>query len=1104
MTVRPSDFEKRELAIRERRRNLVVDAGAGTGKTQLIVDRLLEMVAPRDDGPPYTLDRIVAITFTRRAAGELRYRVRQEVLIRLGQQGQTTLQKDRLRAALGMLDTAFIGTLHSFADRLLRLAPVEANLSPSYEIVEDDEELVQEAYLEVLRSAESGTLGVSFAGTALAERAIEVEQTLIGALQARLRRQTEETDVYAKVGLDWFFRELLRRRDHPADEPKTPRFEDAAFRHAVLEYLTLTGSLSGTTVGEKWMLRFAAHLREVEASREPRVLFGLVQRVETAIGELRSTLDFAKGVGRDAWVTFKDRLAEDLTAPIRRWMACRLVRMRPIAEAAYEEVKRRRQSVDTIDLLKKLADVLKRDLRVRASYQALFDHVFVDEFQDTDPLQAEIVLFLAEREARGSRWEDVILGDGRLTIVGDPKQSIYRFRRADVAMYEAVHALVTKQPGALSITLENNFRSVPELVDWFNGTFSSVLGTSRTRVVDGNTGQVFYKRLVPVRSAGEQKGVQALPITPSPDSSEKASDLRALEGEAIAQYVRWLVGGSGREILDPTTKKRRPLRYRDIAVLARVTTRLPCFLEACERLSVPYSAAGGTLFLDDPLHRQFILGLRALADADDGVAEAALLRPPFFATDLWDSLQARAPEDAESDLVATERGRAARELIRTLRSERFGRTPGATARRLLDETAFGRIVALSPNGDQRLRHLHELCTVLDARAAEAALDFDGITAVARSWIDWPVQLDPSRPLWSDALQVMSVHQAKGLEFPVVVLWDACGEWRAADRSPIFVVNRSQRQWAIQVQGLKWQEPAGADLLEGAQEHANWERRRVTYVAATRARDLLVLPTLLGTKFDNPERYVHAALVGGFRAGVEVIEAYSRTSPPKWVLPIPAVAPPTVCDALERDTRAAWEAAAAASKVPRFRPRAVSADAKAEVRVLAQEPPDIASKAPKRRIGRFGPVFGETVHRAIGLALLRKMAPIEAVERSSRATGLLEHFEEAAEDVTRALAVLMHEGLSPCDALRLEYPVGEARDGQLLSGYVDLVAVRDGIGTVVDFKTDRPPTGRAADTHLDYVQQVRTYLNLLSGEVLSGMKLRGGLLWTATGVLEWVV
>ncbi len=180
------DQAERDRAIAERTRNVLIDAGAGTGKTTILIDRLIEMVAPTRQERAIPMDRLAAITFTRKAAGELRLRIRERLLAELAISGQSADREAHLRDALAALDTAWVGTIHGFADRLLRLRPTEAWLSPSYEIAEDDDALVRETFEVLLHGAQNDPLAAELAGTPVAERAYEA--TTAGSLSTAWTR----------------------------------------------------------------------------------------------------------------------------------------------------------------------------------------------------------------------------------------------------------------------------------------------------------------------------------------------------------------------------------------------------------------------------------------------------------------------------------------------------------------------------------------------------------------------------------------------------------------------------------------------------------------------------------------------------------------------------------------------------------------------------------------------------------------------------------------------------------------------------------------------------------------------------------------------------
>jgi ATP-dependent helicase/nuclease subunit A len=1104
------DEAQRERVVRARGVNVIADAGAGTGKTTLVVRRLVDLVAPPDDGPALPLPRVAAITFTRKAAGELKLRIREALLRELAEARLTALRRERLASALAALDTAHVGTIHAFADRLLRLRPVEARLSPAYDVVEDEGELLRETFGFVLQAVETDTLAAELAGALDAEVAHEAQAAVVDALRVGLRAESVPHEHGEYPGLDRLFERLVRTRDVPAAVPPPPSPDLGRFRALVDELSELVADSSGAGAGTRFLARARARLESLKGSDDPAEILKELLRLPRALPEkMRKGVEFVDDpAGWRAWKAFDGDstrspvratpLYEDLVRPFAAWLGRRLVRAAPAVVAAYERVKARHRAVDQVDLLLELRDLLRDRPDVRASYQALFDHVFVDEFQDTDPLQAEIVLFLCEQGARARSWREVEVAPGKLTIVGDPKQSIYRFRRADIGVYSDVRAIVQRGPHVVA-KLAANFRSHPALVAWLNARFDDVLGAhdGSAPVFDPAAGTVSNERLVAGLEGDGGPRVVVLPLAADPARKPR---YRATEARALANWLRRTVAAGDRTVVDPTSGLRRAAGYGDVAVLVGSTSHLPALFEELDALGIPYAARGGAVFLSDPLHRQFLLALRAIADRDDGVAQAALLRAPFFALDYDDLARERVAPEGSSHAGVT-RARAALALVRDLRVRRLGRSPGATARDLLEQTAFGRAVVLGPNGAQRLEALRELCLALDAVAVAEGLDYDGATARLRAWALDPVQLDPPRPVGSDAIQVLTVHQAKGLEFPVVVLWDACADLAARDASGVFSVDRDAASWSLSLDGLRCEQPEGADLAGRERRYLDAERKRLVYVAATRARDLLVLPVAGDA---NPE-WITGRLVAGAPAGsTETLDPYSLDAVPAWATEHGAPAPRPRGDAsgLARAVEAAWAEAAGRAARPRFAPTSVTAEAH-----RAREPADGEAGARPRREGRFGSVFGETVHRAIGLALRDPALPPEgAVERAARATGLAEHRAEAAADVARSLAALERAGLRrpPGPDLRLEYPVALARDGHLVVGYVDLLARRGATLAVVDFKTDAPPRGDVASTHAAYVDQVRRYASIVEELGLSPAgSVQAGLLFTAEDAIRWV-
>ena len=1110
MTIaRPADEAERRRAIEERRRNVIVDAGAGTGKTTLLVARLLHLIAPCDDGEAVSLARVAAVTFTRKAAGELKLRMREALLRELSTGTPSELRRARLREAMDGLDNAQISTVHSFADRLLRLRPADARLSPEYAIVDDPSPYVDETFRWLLDAAEQGTLEASLAGTHAAEHAREACETLRLFQSAGLRMRSEDHEFAPKLGLDAFVADVIGSRDRPIMMPARREPDLGAVRRHADELARSVEDLTSTTTGARTLRRLR------------KAALGLVETGDVG-SSLRRTIawqrdfhrcskDFikrdhfpedAEGWAAWLWLTKGTRgqgkskqerprgpLAADVVAPLMGYLAERLVRMRPVILEGYARIKRAHAVLDQIDLLIALRDLLEGNLEARAFYQQRLAHLLVDEFQDTDPLQAEIVLYLCEDGARAKGLAELVLAPGKLTIVGDPKQSIYRFRRADITMYAQVCERL-RRADVCEAQLTVNFRSASSILSWVNDAFDALLGKEGEGPrYDPDLGAVRNVRLAASHGDVAGPAVHVLPFRAEALGSDEARDL---EGQALALYLRHLVEEGEVSVRDPHDGKRRRPRYGDIAVMMVATQTVHHLTAELDVVGVPHVVRGGTLFMEDPLHRQFVLGLRALSDAADGAARAALMRPPFFAISLEDLVRRRHLGETSPALAGAEA------IVGALRRARRHTTPGEIARRVLEETGFGAFVASGRNGAQRLARLYELCLALDAEARERKLDFDGVTALARAWIDAPARIEAPLPVDADAVQVITAHQAKGLEWPIVALWDGRAILRGYLHQVALSIDAVSGRWALKLEGLV-PDASHKPLLDHERALRTEERKRVAYVAATRARDLLIVPDA----GEGRDPTIAGTLIRG--AGVQPhvrVPDYLGDGQPWWRGPRVST---REIEPLADDLVRTFEAAAARASMPRLVPSSVTGMAHAAPvpPITAEEP--LALRALREpRSGRHGARFGSTVHRALELLLTKRASDVDAAVRvAAREHELEQLLPDAVEDVVRARASLVRAGLL-AHPLRLEYPVaGAVGSVALVSGYIDLVvATPEGL-VVIDFKTDAPPRDDARTAYPGYVAQVATYARLLDVENTPARRsVRSALLFTANGALHW--
>jgi len=841
------DAQARRLAETTFDRNVVVVAGAGTGKTTLLVNRLVHLVVREPN--PAEITRIVALTFTNKAATEMKVRLRERLKALLApEQARATtdpgavrvedlrerygLSSDeidkRARAALHDLEKAQIGTLHSFAAHLLRLYPLESGVDPAFET--DDDGLRFEEHFatqwELWLDSELGTNGSDHARwrRLLDDVGLEQIREVAYALRSELipieelNRQAG-ADALAPALRDWF----ATKRDRAAtllaayDRPKRRKIESM-----------------------------------LAAARE---LFGLLlERGHDAVGALdgaqRNELDRDLGDQPAGWSDedFAEagsltRVAKQTLKVDRDLMQDLLMLLSPFAQrvrATFLE-----QGWISFDGLLARARTLLRDHpAVRERLKHEYHAVLVDEFQDTDPVQYEIILYLAERTGRcGASWREVEFDPGKLFIVGDPKQSIYAFRRADIEAFEQVVRKV-RESGGVVHELATNFRSHGRVLEVINPIFDRLL-RQQENVQPPNVPLIVQ----PNRRGGVTRpGVELRLVTADDDEEEfDAAAATRIEADQLARWLKEAV--LERETLTDASGRTTPLMPGHVALLFRKLTQAQDYLEALRRHDIHYVTDGEKHFYRRQEVVDLINLLRVVENPHDTIALVGVLRSPLggLADRELVELQERGALDyRRADRLAgwgSPRAEAVRRLYGRL-AEVARAAPGCPLPEAVD-LLFARLpvlelAAASLHGEQAMANLLKVRQMAADLADRPHLTLTGFVELMIARLaEQPEEAESALAEESlEAVRVLTIHKAKGLEFPVVILPGFHHGTNKGSEAPLV-----SHDWSTGVLGVTLGDRCslGAVLVgEKFRAREEAERRRVFYVGMTRAKERLVL------------------------------------------------------------------------------------------------------------------------------------------------------------------------------------------------------------------------------------------------------------------------
>jgi ATP-dependent helicase/nuclease subunit A len=1027
--------------------NMLVEAGAGSGKTTALVGRLLAYV---QRGTP--IEHLAAVTFTRKAATELRERFQEELEERVrapGTAGIDSAVAARLAVALDDLDRIFIGTIHSFCARLLREHPLEAGLDPGFQEVKEEEwaDLQREFWNRWLeRCRRSGD-------PALEEfRRLGIDpRTLFDGFQVVVRYPDVEFPLVEQPAPDiapcrTTLRNLLRvaRGLMPAAEPAVG-WDSLQRTVRRFEFLDRTGDWSDAAT-------FCAAI-----ARLGKTACTVVQNRWSGSRE-------GKAAAKELETAFLEFVDRDVTGVLTSWREHRYPPVMRFLQRAAADFALERHAAGRLgfeDLLLGAAALLREHAGARRELGLRYRHLLVDEFQDTDPIQAEVCFLLTSDPSEGLDWRRVRPRPGGLFVVGDPKQSIYRFRRADIVVYEFVRARLAACCQVLQ--LARNFRSGKPIERLVNGYFANVFPAA------ASDGQAAFTPMVTENTPVSGEGIFRYQVRPA--ARNKAS----IVSEDAQRIASWIAARIETGRYAPS----------DFLILTDGKYGLDVYARALVERSVPVSTAGARLPQELEL-RELILVLEVLSDPANPVLVAAALEGLFFGcspADLFEARQqgleisaARRPSSAE--------GLAGRALVQLHEWWIFSQSHPVDAllERILDDTGLLPYAAGLPLGDNRSGTLLHLVTSVRGAAASgvsslaSAIDVIERTLTAES-------ADASlRPGRTDAVRLMNLHKAKGLEARVICLLAPIDR---PEHTPTECVDRLESGRAVGGLVLSHDDeplaqPVGwaAMAVREARFQAA-ERERLLYVATTRAKRELIVAQLAWRKASGeatPDKSAWAPLGALLSVHAELLDLDVAPAPGRKRLEMAATQLAALVDAADRRRRRASTAS--------YVTRTVTESAK------SQRHQERTYDLPSIGEDRQGPGWGRAVHRTIEAmgrgrtgeslrAFIRTVVRDEELGASPEERQTMsDRIWQLTEQIVQTLEwARLREGQA-----RFEFPVMQAQhEGDRLAiteGVIDAVTIGAGGWYLVDWKTDAVNNEVWHDRRHAYGAQVDAYARML--------------------------
>lgn len=1089
-----SDDRERGRALTDLGATLLIEASAGTGKTSLLAGRVAMLLAAGRSP-----SSIAAITFTERAAAELRARVDKfagmlvnrvvpkDLEPAFRQRPLSEEQAEALLSARPRLGEITASTIHSFCLDVLQSYAIEAEIDPGAVVMDADQ--TDLAFTSIFDTWLNGRLGHDAQPNdpvvVMAAHDPTLAVKTLNSL-AKFRRSYPEArplappryadTIHDLVDAVGDFRRWIARVAAPNDT-----VEDVGSLEALVNVLAPASS-GALDFSQLWTL---VHPRSA----------ALLPRGGHTLARFKSRIN---QWNRSAGKADAGRLSAECQQHYERCAALFADSLGAIADTllarffgetdtlidAFEEFKRNAAVLDFDDILIRTRNLLRSNEKVRAAVASRYQHILIDEYQDTDPLQSEILFLIAGEPGSSDSWDSRKLRPGALFIVGDPKQAIYRFRRADLKSYlRARSAIEIQYPGnVLQITA--NFRSGESILKHVDRTFEG-------RLARQQGGYASLKSTV-VEDLGRIQSIAKLSYDVPADSF--VNPIRDFEAKAVADLCASLVGNVWVRRSSGEIARAEP---GDIALLVPRRTQLWRYERALEDKGLPVASQAGKNLYRRQETQDFVALVRALADSRDTLALGALLRGPLVGIteqellDITHALQ----EKGESTFLNLHTDPAhvqhpvAHHVMRGLQDlwrKRRGTTPYA----LLSEAV--ELLRIVPNtagrrSDQQARALGNICVLLERTRSYHVRGLKQLAIDLSSEWESELATDEAPPDYQgSSIDIVTVHKAKGLEWPIVIPVnfvtmpenDDHFFYRSADNSV---------HWTLgDIISSTLESAIAADRAESADE-----RERLLYVACTRALDLLILPA--------PSWTSDAGWAKFFDLGQSALAEIERPTPQR---PEPrlAAAPNNQSVSVFADERERIEQSN--PKITWRRPSRADIDRE----LLDRATIDVGASEGSADLGTFiigaGALRGIVLHKLMEELLTGLAAPdlADLAERAARLTQEAITVDTLPPDpkemASTALRTFLLEPLQPYIAkMSAEIPLYGARcDTLLVSARADAIAFEaEKPVAAFDWKSDVAPS---SEDHEAYASQLLEYLELIGAE-------RGAVVYMTSGDVRWV-